>query len=161
MDKKAFVITVVVGLLLVGSGVLFYSNSNSAKKQPEPITVKKETNQAITKKEDVAMSSQGSYITLADYSKNPTKYAESNKVYFFHASWCPICQSIDKEITADTSKIPQGITLIKTDFDSATDLRKKYGVTTQYTFVQIDSSGNEKFQWSAASLSDALAGIKL
>lgn len=111
-------------------------------------------------KKEEAMSTSGSYVTLADYNANTAKYAESKKVYFFHASWCPICQGIDKEITADVSKIPTGVTLIKTDFDSSTDLRKKYGVTYQYTFVQVDENGNETAQWSATSLEKALAGIK-
>ena len=45
---------------------------------------------AMNKEE--AMSKQGSYVTLADYDKDPSKYADSKKVYFFHASWCPICR---------------------------------------------------------------------
>ena len=110
-------------------------------------------------KED-AMSKHGSYVTLDDYNKDPSKYADSKKVYFFHASWCPVCQSIDKEIVADTSKIPAGVTLIKTDFDSSKDLRQKYGVTAQYTFVQVDNNGNETAQWSATSLQKAIDGIK-
>jgi hypothetical protein len=59
------------------------------------------------------------------------------------------------------SKIPAGVTIIKTDFDSSTDLRQKYGVTTQYTFVQVDSNGNEIAQWSATNTDKAIAGIKL
>jgi hypothetical protein len=111
------------------------------------------------KKQD-AMAKSGSYVTLADYNKDTTKYADTKKVYFFHASWCPICQGIDKEITTDPSKIPAGVTIIKTDFDSSTDLRKKYGVTTQYTFVQVDNNGNETAQWSATSLAKAIEGIE-
>lgn len=102
----------------------------------------------------------GSYVTLADYNANQNKYAESKKIYFFHASWCPVCQAIDKEINADLSKIPSGVTVIKTDFDDSTELRKKYGVTYQYTFVQVDSEGNEVAQWTASSLDDVIAGIK-
>jgi hypothetical protein len=36
---------------------------------------------------------------------------------------------------------------LKTDYDSNIDLRKKYGVTSQHTFVQIDSSGNLIKKW--------------
>ncbi len=180
MNKKALVIVaIVVGLLLVGGGVFAYSNNQSDKKEQEKMAMeKKATDEAMMKKEaaamekdkmakegdamvkDDAMSKQGSYVTLADYNKDPSKYADSKKVYFFHASWCPICQGIDKEINADMSKIPAGVTLIKTDFDSSTDLRQKYGVTTQYTFVQVDNSGNETAQWSATSLQKAIDGIK-
>lgn len=102
----------------------------------------------------------GSYVSLADYNADPVKYAKSKKIYFFHASWCPVCQAIDKEINVDLSKIPSGVTVIKTDFDDSTELRKKYGVTYQYTFVQVDSEGNEVAQWTASSLDDVIAGIK-
>jgi thiol-disulfide isomerase/thioredoxin len=180
MNKKVLVIlSIVVGLLLVGGGVMAYSNNQNDKKEQEKMAMeKKATDEAMMKKEaaamekekmakegdtmakDDAMSKQGSYVTLADYNKDPSKYADSKKVYFFHASWCPICQGIDKEINADMSKIPAGVTMIKTDFDSSTDLRQKYGVTTQYTFVQVDGNGNETAQWSATSLDKAIDGIE-
>lgn len=115
--------------------------------------------QSAMKKEE-AMAKAGAYVTLADYNANPANYADSKKIYFFHASWCPICQGIDKEIVADPSKIPAGVTIIKTDYDTSTALRQKYGVTYQYSFVQVDSSGNKTDQWSATSLTGALAGIK-
>jgi len=173
MNKKVLVIvSVVVGLLLVGSGAMAYTNNQNDKKEQEKMAMEKKTeDEAMMKKDkmpkegdtmvkDGAMSKSGSYVTLADYNANPTKYADSKKVYFFHASWCPICQGIDKEINADMSKIPAGITLIKTDFDNSTDLRQKYGVTTQYTFVQVDSNNNETAQWSATSLKKAIDGIE-
>lgn len=112
-------------------------------------------------KTDDAMSTHGNYVSLADYTADTGKYADSKKVYFFHASWCPICKSIDQEASSDMSKLPAGVTLIKTDFDNATDLRKQYGVTTQYTFVQVDGTGAQVAKWSATSLSDAIAGMKL
>lgn len=181
MNKKALVIvSIVVVLFLVGGGVFAYSNNQNDKKEQEKMAMEKKTeDEAMTKKEeaaamekdkiskegdsldkDAAMSKQGSYVTLTDYDKDPSKYADSKKVYFFHASWCPICKDIDEEINADMSKIPAGVTMIKTDFDNSTDLRQKYGVTTQYTFVQVDSDGNETAQWSATSLQKAIDGIE-
>lgn len=174
MNKKLIVTVVaLVGLALVGGGVLAYTNNQNDKKDQDKMAMEKKNEDAMMKdksgdamaKEDAmvkddAMSGHGNYVTLADYNADPSKYADTKKVYFFHASWCPICQGIEKEINADMSKIPKGITLIKTDFDKETALRQKYGVTTQYSFVQVDSSGNETAQWSATSLADAVAGIK-
>jgi hypothetical protein len=107
----------------------------------------------------VMMEKTSSYITLADYESDKDSYSENTNVLFFHASWCSICQGIEKEINEDPSRIPQGTTFIKTDFDSQTELRKKYGVTTQYTFVQIDNDGNQIAKWSATNLNKAIAGI--
>jgi thioredoxin 1 len=36
------------------------------------------------------------------------------------------------------------------DFDDSIELRKKYGVTVQHTFVQIDSSGGAIGKWSGS-----------
>lgn len=179
MNKKTGVIVAaVVAVLLIGGGVFAYTSDQNNQKQADRMAMEK-TEDAMMKKDDAAMAKDdgamkkegaamsedamakhGSYVTLADYNANTAEYADSKKVYFFHASWCPICQSIHKDIEADMTKIPAGVTLIKTDFDASTDLRQKYGVTTQYTFVQVDGSGNETAQWSATTLDKAIAGIK-
>ncbi len=182
MNKKALVIIgIIVGLLVIGGGAFAYSSNQEDKDNQEKMAMEKKIeDEAMMKKEesdamekekmtaesdamskDDVMSKQGAYVTLADYDADQSAYADTKKVYFFHASWCPICQGIDKEITSDPSKIPAGLTLIKTDFDSNTELRKKYGVTTQYTFVQVDENGNETKQWSASSLSKALDTVEL
>ncbi len=166
MTKKTkYIIAVIVGIVVIGGGALAYSNS-----QEETIPVASSSNEeaisetpAMTNTESQPSAPQptaGSYVTLSEYSSDPTKYASSNKVYFFHASWCPICVSIDKDFKDGSAKIPANTVMIKTDFDSQTELRKKYGVTTQYTFVQVDSNGNETAQWTASTSSKAVAGIK-
>jgi pentapeptide MXKDX repeat protein len=181
--KKNILPIVIVAFVLVSllGGALAFSNNRTDKKNAEVAAMEKEKSEtaamekekmekeamekdAMVKEDSVmekddAMSASGSYVTLADYSANEAKYADSKKVYFFHASWCPICRSIDEEITGDTSKIPAKVTIIKTDFDSATELRKKFGVSTQYTFVEVDAAGNEVSQWSATTLQKALDGI--
>jgi thioredoxin 1 len=101
----------------------------------------------------------GSYVTVADFRANSAKYSSTNNIYFFHAGWCPTCQGIDKEIKTDPAKIPTSTTIIKTDFDSETALRQKFGVTTQYTFVQVDASGNLVKKWSATNFDKVIAGI--
>lgn len=159
MHKKIGIIVItIIGLLALG-GVLALVNSrdNTDMTQKENGAMTKEDS-AMMKND--TMTKSGTFITRADFNADPSKYNDTKKVYFFHASWCPICQSIEKEVKADMSKIPDGVTLIKTDFDSSTELRKKYGVTNQYTFVQIDNDGKEIAQWSATSLEDAVAGIK-
>jgi thiol-disulfide isomerase/thioredoxin len=79
--------------------------------------------------------------TYVDYS--PTAIGDSTGVtlLFFHATWCPSCRQIESEIISDG--VPDGVTIIKVDYDDHQDLRQKYGVTIQTTFVKVDSSGNE------------------
>jgi hypothetical protein len=46
-----------------------------------------------------------------------------------------------------SSTIPDDITIFKTDYDSYGDLKTKYEVLTQHTFVQIDESGEVLTKW--------------
>ncbi len=166
-NKKMLLIVSVVVVLLAVSGAAFAYTANKSD-SPGDRMMKAEDSMKkddAMQKDDSAMmddkmAKYGSEITLADYQKDPAKYAGITKVYFFHASWCPICQGIQKEINADMSKIPAGVVLIKADFDTETKLRQKYGVTYQYTFVQFDNDGNQIKKWSASSLNDIINGIQ-
>ena len=92
-------------------------------------------------KDDKMIAQTGSYN---DYSvENVAKNPMGTNVIFFHAAWCSSCKSTDMDIKANLSKIPQNFQILKLDYDSSTALRKKYGVTTQHTFVKIDKDGNK------------------
>ena len=80
----------------------------------------------------------GAYI---DYSDGIIAKTEGSKVLFFHASWCPNCRALEKDINA--GPIPAGLTIIKVDFDNSADLRRQYGVTLQTTVVYVDDDGSE------------------
>lgn len=62
-------------------------------------------------------------------------------VLFFHATWCPSCVKEDKNLKSwypSQDMLP----VYKVDYDANLDLRKKYGVNMQHTFVRIDGRGN-------------------
>ena len=88
----------------------------------------------------------GAYLTKAEYQSQMAERAGTKVVYFFHASWCPTCRATEKAIEEDG--IPAGLTVVKIDFDSETDLRKTYGITQQHTFVQVDPDGGELAKWT-------------
>jgi thiol-disulfide isomerase/thioredoxin len=90
----------------------------------------------------------GAYLSKAEYAEQAASRAGSKVVYFFHAPWCPTCRATEKAIARDG--IPAGLTLVKVDFDTESDLRKQYGVTTQHTFVQVDPSGAELAKWTGS-----------
>ncbi|HEX5743839.1 MAG TPA: thioredoxin family protein [Candidatus Saccharimonadales bacterium] len=166
MKKKNLILTAVVAVMVIGGAAFALKTAKDDGSQGA--TTAGPANQTPTVGEDTAQPARtaqktgehGNYVTLADYNKSKGDYNDDKKVLFFHAPWCPVCQSIDKEINADPGKIPGGDVIIKTDFDSETELRKKHGVTYQYTFVQIDNSGQQIKKWTATTLDDVISQIE-
>ena len=67
-------------------------------------------------------------------------------VLFFHATYCPSCRKVDSNLVS--SNIPDWLTILKTDYPWEKDLIKKYWVTYQHTFVQVDENGDMIKKWS-------------
>lgn len=65
-------------------------------------------------------------------------------VLFFHAAWCPFCRTADIDLKAIYGAGQASVNTYRIDYDTATELRKRYGVTYQHTFVVIDGEGNAK-----------------
>ncbi len=78
--------------------------------------------------------------TYVAYASDKFTADQGTKVLFFHASWCPQCRALDADITSNLSSLSD-VTIYKVDYDTATDLRKQYGVTQQTTVVKTDGSG--------------------
>lgn len=101
------------------------------------------------------------YISYADYNSNKDNYKNAKVVLYFHAPWCPTCQALDKDITANINDLPTDTVIVKTDYDSSTELKKKYGVTYQHTLVQVDNNGEKINKWSGSpQLKDVVSKIQ-
>ncbi|MDC0506130.1 thioredoxin domain-containing protein [Candidatus Gracilibacteria bacterium] len=74
-------------------------------------------------------------------------------VLFFHASWCPSCRSAEKNIN---STGVDDYLLLKVDYDSNKDLRTKYRVRSQHTFVQVDADGEYVTSWTGSSSAESI-----
>ena len=70
-------------------------------------------------------------------------------VLFFAADWCPTCREADANLSK--TEIPAHLHILKVDYDSSIDLKKKYGVTYQHTFVRVDADGNMLKKWSGST----------
>lgn len=53
-------------------------------------------------------------------------------------------------MTNSSENIPDGLTILKADYDIEKDLKKKYGVTYQHTLVQVDKAGNIIKKWNGS-----------
>jgi thiol-disulfide isomerase/thioredoxin len=114
--------------------------------------------------DDKMMMSEKKYLP---FSQSVFENAATGKrVLFFFANWCPTCKPADADFQTNMSKIPDGVTLIRVNYnDTETDqaekdLAKKYTVTYQHTFVQIDANGKEITKWNGGQTEELLAKIK-
>jgi hypothetical protein len=84
--------------------------------------------------------------TYRDYSEDAlAEVGYETNIIFFHASWCPECRAFEQAIEA--GPIPDGVQILKADYDTETALKDKYGVDIQTTFVKVDDSGEMISNW--------------
>jgi thiol-disulfide isomerase/thioredoxin len=142
MNKNTGIIIGIIALVVIVGGA-YASISNNTYNYDE--TMK-------DKVEDAEMSIdetiKGSYEAYS-----PEKLARAEKgdvVLFFHASWCPSCRGLNSDIEDNMNSIPEGVSILKLDYDKETELKKKYVVTHQHTLVQVDKDGNLIKKWSGS-----------
>ncbi len=140
-------------------------SSNTAAKQeavPEKKTEKsppaKTTKAPVPATATKPVTQGGSY---ENYSESAVGYAALGEVVlFFYSSSCAACVVLEKDIVTNAARIPKDVKILKVDFDSAADLKAKYGVTEPHKFIQVNSAGNRVTQWNLSStLSDLLTRI--
>ena len=85
--------------------------------------------------------------------------AEAQTVLFFYASWCPTCRSAREEFNKRQNEF-KNINIILVDYDNSKDLQKKYGVTYQHTFVQIDENGEALAKWNGGDVDKLLSNVR-
>lgn len=98
-----------------------------------------------------------------DYDATTVSEAAENgdAVLFFHASWCPTCKTLNDNLEASASQIPDGVSIFKTDYDTQTELKQLYGVTYQHTMVQVGADGKLINKWSGGNtLEDVLSNVQ-
>jgi len=78
----------------------------------------------------------GAYV---DYTERAIADAEGRVVLFFHAPWCSQCVQLESDILAEG--VPDGVTVIKVDWDTNQELEQLYGVPMRTTFVELAEDG--------------------
>jgi thioredoxin 1 len=123
-------------------------NSDSMMKKDD--TAMEKTDDSMMKKEDDAMMKKevSGYTTYNASAVSDALASGKNVILFFHAPWCPTCKAADANFLKETA--PANTVVFKTDYDSNTDLKKKYGVTYQHTFVSLNADGSMKKKLSGA-----------
>jgi thioredoxin 1 len=163
-------LALIIGVVAITAGVVGFMALQPSTEVPTTATESNtpntdsmmETQEGATAMEDTADTMSESDVSLdSEVSAPPTAepltsgiYTEYNEdlltnaetgnvVLFFHASWCPSCRSLDKSILENLGDLPSNTTILQVDYDSATELRRQYGVTRQHTLVQVNQTGDE------------------
>lgn len=152
--SQTWVISIIV-VLLVGAGVVWavVQNNNKSENAMMEDDKKMDSSDAMTEK-------HGSYKDYSVATVEAEQKAGNRVVLFFHAPWCPFCKAANVEFMSHANEIPAGATVLKTDYDSNTELKQKYGVTYQHTFVQIDNDENQISKWSGGDIDNLKKYLK-
>lgn len=149
-------VVIIVVLALIGFGL----KSNSSKNTSPPLnSTTQQENESVSQKS----LNSSAYI---EYSNSELEKASGKRrVLFFFANWCPTCKPTDQDLKANESKIPEDVTVIRVNYNDTDtdaeekDLAKKYAITYQHTFVQIDQDGNEITKWNGGKTNELLKNI--
>lgn len=165
--KKNLLAILVGSVLLAGAGCSSAApvEERGNMMPPETTTTTTAPDSAMMKKDGAMMMKKDMVVaagTYETYSPEKLSRAENGKVVlFFKASWCPTCKAVDADIIAQAKSIPAGTHILIVDYDAAKDLKKKYAVTYQHTFVQVDAAGAMIKKWSGSpTLASLVAEIK-
>jgi thioredoxin 1 len=156
---KKTVLPIVAGVLVVGALIGVGVNAQRSDTSTDDAMMKKEAtssasptpnaDEAMKMKEAEAMAMKkdvGAVVlqyTNEAAAQSLVKNDGKDVVYFFSASWCPDCQAIQKRLANadDLAKLGKNTVIISVDYDTQTQLKRKYNVVRQTTFVRIDGEG--------------------
>lgn len=177
--NKNTIIGIVIAVIVLGGGIMVLGNQ-SGKSTDESTMVKED---GMMRRENAVMEKVEGDGTMmkkdpsTDSGQSDTRYIEYSKadldssagkrrVLYFYASWCPTCRIADPELSANSNKFPKDVIVLRVNYNDPDtdsqekDLAKKYAVTYQHTFVQIDGEGKEVAKWNGGQTEELLANIK-
>jgi thioredoxin 1 len=140
MSMNQLLIGILIVAVLLGGGYFLFNSAGTSVIDDSMIAEDTSTGSVST-----GQLEKGTYEL---YAPEKLAFAESGVVVLhFHADWCPICRTLEEEILANPAGIPSGVHILKVEYDTATALKQKYGVTYQHTFVQVDAEGEQIAKW--------------
>ncbi|MEX0748953.1 MAG: thioredoxin family protein [Candidatus Saccharimonadales bacterium] len=133
MNKKLILIAIIALIAIVGA--IYYTSGREHTESTSP-TASSDTNTTTDDNSADPVTDKSQYV---DYSPDVIATTTGTRILFFHAPWCPQCRALEESILSGS--IPEGVTIIKVDYDSNQALRREYGVTIQTTLVRINDQG--------------------
>ncbi|MDP2625208.1 MAG: thioredoxin family protein [Candidatus Peregrinibacteria bacterium] len=169
MNTKLLITAIAMGtLLIVASGCTPAEKSTDTGDGTAVVDVEEDEGMEDEAMEDEDGEEEGSDETAYGdpiYTEyNSDLYYESLGVrpvaLFFHASWCPTCILMDKNITAELDSFPDGTNILMVDYDTQDTLKMIYGITSQSIVVVIDADGQVVDKLAAPSVDTLIESIE-
>ena len=156
---------IILGVVVIVIAIIAFVSLSDSDKEKQVVNTQDNLNESTNIQNEETINSNGANVVAGSYeSYAPEKlaFAETgNVVLFFRASWCPTCRALEKDIKENLSSIPTDLKILDVDYDNSSELKRKYGVTTQHTLVQVDKDGNMISKWSGSpTLSSLVIQIK-
>ncbi len=145
MNKVIFGIIAAVVVILAG-GVFLSTSSDEEADQASGSNVAT-SNSSSDQDSVIELESTGS-SEIMEYSPEALAASETEaNLLFFHAEWCSVCKSVERNIEAGS--IPDSLSIFQVDYDSdvGQQLARDYSIGPQYTMVQVNPEGEEVTQW--------------
>lgn len=142
-------------LLAIGSGVLVWKLKG--KKQPVAQAHVEKAEEQKNKENNPTTKRAGIYETYDVKKLNLA--ADGKVVLFFNATWSKTSKELDKELKNSVSKMPSNFTILTVDYNKSADLKKKYEVPFENTFVQVDANGVMVNRWSGSENLDEIVAL--
>lgn len=147
-QKVLFIVLAVLGVGVIGFFTL--SNNKQAVTQIQPTVTEEKAAVKSVVTENANSNNEFSKRFIAYSDENLQKASANGRaVVFFHAGWCPMCKQAEDDIKANFDNVPSDVTILKTDYDTSSALKRTYGITGQDTFVQVDKDGKEIIKWNS------------
>lgn len=163
MNKK--ILWIAFGIvILLGIGYFVYSQNKTGQQEVDTSQL---SGQTVPQDSEAPQENTNTSSRYVVYSKESLENsADTKRVLFFYASWCPYCRPADADFLKNTNLIPEDVTVIRVNYNDPDtnaeekELAKKYRITYQHTFVQIDQEGNEVTKWVGGQIPELLRNIQ-
>lgn len=136
LGKKIYIpIMLVLVSGLVFAGCTPTTEEKEMMKKIPDVTMSEKEKKEVTKMEKESSNYQKYTPEKMEALKGNEKF-----IAFFHAEWCPTCRAWEKGILE--ADFASNVKILKINYDTATELKKEYGVAMQSTAVFFNADGS-------------------
>lgn len=163
---------IIIGIVVLIASIGYFATQDRGGKQESAANTSAETREQVNtlpaanetetvspEVSDIEVASTGVYLP---YSAEAIATSDAEHILLsFSATWCPSCRALDADITKNADSIPKGVEIYKVDYDTSAELKRKYGVTTQHSIIEINKNGEAQSPIShPATLNAVIKTIK-